>query len=271
MSIVGDAYATRLIDSLRAHDRDLASLQVLGTGGAAMGDHSKAALMDLLPQVTIMDTLSSSETGAMAQAPSSAGKAAAFGLNATAAVLSEDRTRVLTPGDGEDGWIARRGRVPLGYLDDPESTGRTFPVLDGERYAVPGDRARFAADGSIELLGRDSNVINSGGEKIFVEEVEAALRAHPDVADALVVGRPSERFGNEVVAVVALRDGAQVTAADLREHTASQIARFKAPRAVVFCDQVGRLASGKADYRWARNLVTTEAPQPATTGAPGSR
>jgi fatty-acyl-CoA synthase len=268
MSIVGDAYASRLVESLRSRDRELSSLQILGTGGAAMGATMKAAVLELLPQVTIMDTLSSSETGAMAQAPARQGSAStAFGLNSSAAVLSDDRTRVLVPGDDEDGWIARRGRVPLGYLDDPDNTARTFPVIDGERYAIPGDRARLAADGTIQLLGRDSNVINSGGEKIFAEEVEDALRAHPDVVDAVVVGQPSERFGTEVVAIVQPRAGVELTVAELRAHTSSMIARFKAPRAVVFCDRVGRLASGKADYRWARDLVVASNPQRSTPGA----
>jgi fatty-acyl-CoA synthase len=266
MSIVGDAYASRLVESLRSRDRDLSPLQVLGTGGAAMGVTMKDAVLELLPEVTIMDTLSSSETGVMAQAPARRGNAsAAFGLNSTAAVLSEDRTRVLEPGEDEDGWIARRGRVPLGYLDDPDNTARTFPVINGARYAVPGDRARLTADGSIQLLGRDSNVINSGGEKIFVEEVENALRTHPDVVDAVVVGRPSERFGSEVVAVVQTRPGADVSTNELREHTSSRIARFKAPRAVVFCDAVGRMASGKPDYRWARDLVAAADSQRTTS------
>ena len=145
--------------------------------------------------------------------------------------------------------------MPLGYLNDREQTERTFPVVDGSRMAVPGDRARLAADGSIELLGRDSMVVNSGGEKIFVEEVEEAVRRHPGVMDAVVVGRPSERFGEEVVAVVQLREGATVTPAEIRERATTTIARFKAPRAVVFVDRVARHPSGKADYRSARETA----------------
>jgi fatty-acyl-CoA synthase len=261
MSIVGDAYARGLADALRSNPRDLSSLQVLGTGGATMGAETKRALLELLPHVTIVDTLSSSETGGLARAVSGTGHTTtAFGLGADAAVLSEDRTRILRPGDDEIGWVARRGRIPLGYLDDPDLTARTFPTIGGERFAVPGDRARVSADGTIELLGRDSNVINSGGEKVFVEEVEQALRTHPDVVDAVVVGRPSDRFGTEVVAVVQPRRGAALTAAALREHAAASIARFKSPRDVVFCDTFHRLPSGKADYRWARGLVAAAAP-----------
>src|SRR5690606_17308501 len=116
--------------------------------------------------------------------------------------VSDDRTRLLTPGSSEVGWAARTGRVPLGYLDDREATERTFPVIEGVRMAIPGDRATVDADGTLRLLGRDALVVNTGGEKVFVEEVEEVLRAHPDIDDALVVGRPSARWGNEVVALV---------------------------------------------------------------------
>ncbi len=126
-------------------------------------------------------------------------------------MLSADRSRLLAAGDDEIGWTARRGRVPLGYLDDRAATEATFPVVDGGRVAVPGDRARLEADGSIRMLGRDSMVVNTGGEKVFVEEVEQALLRHPAVVDVLVVGRPSERFGQEVVAVVQLEAGADTT------------------------------------------------------------
>jgi fatty-acyl-CoA synthase len=178
-----------------------------------------------------------------------------FSPGAGAAVLSADRTRFLAPGDDEVGWTARRGRVPLGYLGDRTKTEETFPIIDGRRVAVPGDRARLGADGTIALLGRDSMVVNSGGEKIFVEEVEEVLRRHPSVFDALVVGRPSERFGEEVVGLVSLRSGAAADALALREFVAQSIARFKAPRAFAFCEQIRRHASGKPDYQWARTAA----------------
>jgi 3-oxocholest-4-en-26-oate---CoA ligase len=149
------------------------------------------------------------------------------------------------------GWTARRGRVPLGYLHDRERTESTFPIIDGERVALPGDRARLAEDGRIIMYGRDSLVVNTGGEKVFVEEVEDVVRRHPDVTDALVVGRPSERFGQEVVAVVALAPGATLDPSALREFVAEDIARFKAPRAVAVVGRVQRHANGKADYVWA--------------------
>jgi fatty-acyl-CoA synthase len=183
------------------------------------------------------------------------GRSENFAPAVGAGLLSADRSRFLTPGDEEIGWIVRRGRVPLGYLDNREQTEATFPIVDGERLSVPGDRGRITADGQIEMLGRDSLVVNTGGEKVFVEEVEEALRDHPDVVDALVVGRPHDRFGEEVVGIVQLRPGVSVEPRELREFAAKSVARFKAPRAIAFCDHVGRHASGKPDYRWAKTVM----------------
>ncbi|HEY1739301.1 MAG TPA: AMP-binding protein, partial [Acidimicrobiia bacterium] len=198
ITIVGDAYARPIVDELRAHTYDLSALGQLSTGGAVTSAALKATLLDLLPNLLIIDGYGASETGGMAYGASTkAAQTQRFSGAGGATVLSEDRTRFLEQGDDEIGWIARLGRVPLGYLDDREQTERTFPVVDGRRIAVPGDRGRIAPDGTIELLGRDSMVINSGGEKIFVEEVEEVVRRHPAVLDALVVGRPSERFGQE--------------------------------------------------------------------------
>jgi 3-oxocholest-4-en-26-oate---CoA ligase len=170
-------------------------------------------------------------------------------------VVSADLTRILSPGDDEIGWLAQQGLIPLGYLGDAEKTARTFPVVEGIRHSVPGDRARWDADGQIELLGRDSVTINSGGEKIFAEEVEAAIAEHPAVYDVVVTGRPSVRWGNEVVAVVQLTDGQRVDAESIIAEAARHIARYKLPKDVVFCDRVQRSPSGKADYRWAKAQV----------------
>ena len=149
-------------------------------------------------------------------------------------MAAEDLATILQPGHDGMGWLAQRGYVPLGYKGDAAKTAATFPVIDGVRYAVPGDRARHRADGRIELLGRDSVTINSGGEKIFVEEVETAIASHPAVADVVVTGRPSERWGQEVVAVVALAEGAHADADELVAHAAKSLARYKLPKAVVF-------------------------------------
>jgi 3-oxocholest-4-en-26-oate---CoA ligase len=268
MSIVGDAFARPLIEELRKGAHDLASLQTIGTGGAVTSESSKEALLELLPHVTIVDGYGASETGGMAYgATARTGKSRGFAPAAGATVLSADRRRFLAPGDDEIGWTARRGRVPLGYLGDRKRTEETFPIIGGERVAVPGDRARLTRDGAILLLGRDSLVVNSGGEKVFVEEVEEAIRRHPDVVDALVVGRPSERFGEEVVGIVQLHAGAILDPYELREFTARSLARFKAPRAIAFCASIHRHPSGKPDYQWARSFA--EQAEAATT-KPGS-
>jgi fatty-acyl-CoA synthase len=168
-------------------------------------------------------------------------------------VISEDRTRFLAAGDGEIGWLARTNHVPLGYLDDPDATAKLFPIVDGRRVVVPGDRARMEPDGRFVLLGRDSLVVNTGGEKVFVEEVEDALKHCDGVADVIVVGRREPRFGQEVVAIVALEPGCVPDPRRLRDQCSKLIARYKAPRAFLFVDGIRRHPSGKADYAWARD------------------
>jgi fatty-acyl-CoA synthase len=256
MSIVGDAHAAPLVEELRRRPYDLSSLVVLGTGGAATNERSKAALVELLPNLMIRDGYGSSETGGMAYgARTRNGGRPGFDPSPGATVVSADRSRFLEPGDEEVGWTARRGRVPLGYLADRTRTEETFPIVQGERIAIPGDRAQLLPNGRILMLGRDALVVNTGGEKVFVEEVEEVLRRHSDVADALVVGRPSARYGHEVVAVVAPQEGAIIDGAALREFVAQDIARFKAPRAVAVVDRVRRHANGKADYTWAKEAA----------------
>jgi fatty-acyl-CoA synthase len=169
--------------------------------------------------------------------------------------LSEDLTRELEAGHEDLGWLAKSGRLALGYLHDEAKTKKTYPVVNGIRYVVPGDRARLTADNMIEVHGRDSVTINSGGEKIFAEEVEAAVKAHPDVYDCVVAGRPSERWGNEVVAVVRLKDGAQQNEQALLTEAEKHIARYKLPKAFVFVPAIVRSPAGKADYRWAKQTA----------------
>jgi fatty-acyl-CoA synthase len=171
------------------------------------------------------------------------------------AVVSADFTRVLNPGEG-DGWLARRDLIPLGYLGDADKTARTYPTIDGVRWSIPGDRANLLPDGRIELLGRDSITINSGGEKIFVEEVERAIAAHPEVYDVVVVGRPSERWGSEVVAIVQMTEGATTPDHELVSVCEERIARYKVPKVFIRASKVVRSPAGKADYRWAKNLAT---------------
>jgi 3-oxocholest-4-en-26-oate---CoA ligase len=253
--IVGDAFARPLIDELERHTYDLSSMLMIVSGGAALSAGVKNRILEMLPSVGVLDGLGASETGQQATQVSGAGAEATTGTFTPSpgmCIVDETMTRRLGPGDDELGWLAQQGRVPLGYLGDPEKTARTFPVIDGVRYSVPGDRARYTAEGLLDLQGRDSVTINSGGEKIFAEEVEAALMAHPAVYDAVVAGRPSERWGNEVVAVVQLRAGSTATVDELLGESEKHIARYKLPKAVVFVDRVERSPSGKADYRWAR-------------------
>lgn len=256
MSIVGDAHAFPIVEELARGNYDLSSLVVLGTGGAATSTHLKDTLLQHLPGVLIRDGYGASETGGMAFDTHAAGTLRpSFSPGAGAAVVSADRTRFLAAGDDDLGWIARRGHVPLGYLHDEERTALTFPEVEGERVAIPGDRGRSSPDGSISLVGRDSLVVNTGGEKVFVEEVEEVLRTHPAVRDALVVGRPSTRFGSEVVAVVAFESGASAAPGELRDFVGGTLARFKAPRAVAVRGEVQRLANGKGDYTWAAEVA----------------
>jgi fatty-acyl-CoA synthase len=256
--IVGDAFARPLIDELRRHAPNLESLQHVITGGAPLTPESRSALLQLLPHATIVDSVGSSESGTQGRGRSSpAGQAPAgcFAPNPGSCVVDENREKVLGAGHDGIGWLATAGRIPLGYLDDPDSTARTFPVIDGRRMAVAGDRAVHRPDGLIQLLGRDSVTINSGGEKIFAEEVEAAILAEPKVADVTVVGRPSERWGNEVVAVVSVRQGEQLTADEVLSAAARRLARYKLPKQIVFVGHVVRSPAGKADYRWARSVA----------------
>lgn len=254
VTVVGDAMARPLVAAIETGIADVSSLAVVANGGALLTPYVKQRLIEVLPNAVVVDGVGSSETGAQMHHMSTSGAVATGTFNAgpDTFVAAEDLTAILQPGHDGMGWLAQRGYVPLGYKGDAAKTAKTFPVIDGVRYAVPGDRARHGADGSVELLGRDSVTINSGGEKIFVEEVETAIASHPAVADVVVAGRPSERWGQEVVAVVALAEGATVEVDELVAHASRSLARYKLPKAVVFRPVIERSPSGKADYRWAR-------------------
>jgi fatty-acyl-CoA synthase len=265
--VVGDAFGRPLVEELEHGEHDTGSLLALVSGGAALSAGIKERLLAAVPTMMILDGLGASETGAQAYQTTGAGQEATTGTFSPGpgmCILSEDLTEVLPAGHTEIGWLGQVGRVPLGYLGDPDKTARTFPVIDGTRYAVPGDRARVRADGTLELYGRDSVTINSGGEKIFAEEVEAALAGHPAVFDVVVCGRPSERWGNEVVAIVQLADGAEVTDEELLAEAERHVARYKLPKQIVRREQVVRSPTGKADYRWARAEVTSPDVDPQT-------
>ncbi|MCR9212322.1 MAG: AMP-binding protein [Proteobacteria bacterium] len=256
MSIVGDAFAQPLIEKIKENKHDLSSLRFISNSGAHLSTAAKHELCELIPGLRILDFLGSTEGGNQGQHldQSETDQQGEFRMSASNAVLNDNRSEELTsPGD-EIGWWARRIYVPLGYLDDKEATLQTFPTLNGVRYSIPGDRARLVGENIVQLLGRDSLVINSGGEKIFVEEVEEALKRHPAVCDALVLGRPSLRWGTEVVSVVALHSPNSATFDEIISTAASHIARYKLPKEVLFVDDIRRHANGKPDYEWAADL-----------------
>jgi fatty-acyl-CoA synthase len=260
LTLVGDAFARPLLDALRERSYDLDTLEVITSGGAILTAALKQELLERLPRVRIVDNLGSSESGNQATQVSARGDRATTGdfeIARDNLVLREDLSGPVGPGSGEIGWLARRGIVPLGYYRDREKTQRTFPVVGGVRYAVPGDRALLEADGTLRLLGRDSVTINTGGEKVFAEEVEHALKHHPGVLDAVVVGTPHERFGQQVTALVALRPGEARSEASLLAVARAHIAPYKLPRRFVFLDRIVRAPSGKADYRWAREAAAS--------------
>ncbi len=260
--VVGDAMARPLLDVLAADpDRyDLTSLMAVGSGGAVLSPSTKAQLADLLPGRIVADRFGSSETGQVGGEPPADDP---FGpprlrVDGRTTVLDADLVPVV-PGSGVIGHLARGGHVPLGYLGDPTATAATFVEKDGTRWALPGDQATVAGDGTITVLGRGSLCINTGGEKVFPDEVEAALKGHPDVADALVVGLPDERFGQRVVALIQLRPGRGAGPEELRAHGHGLLTGYKVPRQFVFVDEIVRSPSGKADYPHARTVAEAHA------------
>jgi 3-oxocholest-4-en-26-oate---CoA ligase len=259
LAIVGDAFARPLLDQLQKKKYDLSNLQILGSGGAILSPALKKGLLAALPHVMIVDGFGSSETGAQGSTMTTAGSevAPSFRMDEHTLVLDAGLARALQPGETEVGWLARTGHLPLGYLNDEAKTRRTYPEIGGVRYAVPGDRAVLAGDGAITVLGRDSVCINSGGEKVFAEEVEQALKQHPAVYDVVVTGTPNQRWGEQVTALVCLRAGEEPGEEELREAAARHLARYKLPKAFLFVDRIVRSASGKPDYRWAKQTATS--------------
>ncbi len=263
ITVVGDSIARPLLDQIETGRFDLSGLMAITNGGATLSPTIRDRLLAALPHVMVLDAVGASESGIQMTTMAAKGmdpQAATFTSQPDTAVVAADFTRVLQPGDGE-GWLARRVFVPLGYLNDAEKTARTFPTINGVRWSIPGDRARYLDDGRIELLGRDSVTINSGGEKIFAEEVERAVASHPAVYDVVVAGRPSERWGSEVVAIVQLAEGRAATDSELAEACRAHIADYKIPKAFIRTAKVMRSPAGKADYRWAKALAVTPAEQ----------
>lgn len=260
----GDAMARPLLDALtKLHDSgkepDLSSLFLLASTAALFSTSIKEAFLELLPNRVITDSIGSSETGFGGTSIVAKGQSHTGGPRVTidhrTVVLDEDGNEVK-PGSGVRGMIAKKGNIPVGYYKDEKKTAETFKTFNGVRYAIPGDFAEVDADGSVTMLGRGSQSINSGGEKIYPEEVEAALKGHPDVFDALVVGVPDERYGNCVAAVIHRRAGTNPTLAELDSFVRNEIAGYKVPRKVWWVDEIHRTPAGKPDYRWAKD--TTE-------------
>lgn len=270
MTVVGDAVARPLVDAWESEpDRwDISNLFAISNGGAPMSPSLKARLRDLFPGRAIVDGFGSSESGVQGsqrlQAGDQAGGLARFTPGPMTGVFDDD-LKPVDPGSGTIGRVANAGNLPIGYLNDPEKTAATFIEVDGQRYCFTGDLATVEGDGTIQLLGRGSQCINTGGEKVFPEEVELQLLGHPMVGDVLVVGVPDERWGSAVVAVVAPRDpAAPPTLDDLKEHLRASLAGYKLPKHLVLVDHVERSPAGKADYRWARTAAE------AATGAPAT-
>jgi acyl-CoA synthetase (AMP-forming)/AMP-acid ligase II len=257
----GDAMARPLLDALQAaHDKgedyDLSSLFLLASTAALFSTSIKEKLLELLPNRVITDSIGSSETGFGGTSIVAKGERHMGGprvaIDHRTVVLDEDGNEVK-PGSGVRGVIAKKGNIPVGYYKDEKKTAETFRTYNGVRYAIPGDYAEVEADGTVTMLGRGSFSINSGGEKIYPEEVEAALKGHPDVFDALVVGVPDPRFGQHVAAVLQAREGARPTLAALDAFVRREIAGYKVPRSLWFVDEVKRSPAGKPDYRWAKD------------------
>ena len=266
LTIVGDAVGRPLVQAWEADpDRwDVGSLFAISNGGGPISPSLKTRLAELFPGRAIIDGFGSSESGVQGSQRLQAGDRitglARFAPGAHTKVFDDD-LREVEAGSGAIGRVANAGRLPLGYLNDPAKTAETFVEVDGERYCFTGDLAQVEADGTIQLLGRGSQCINTGGEKVFPEEVEGVLVDHPAVADVLVVGVPDDRWGSAVVAVVEPVDGtAPPTLDDLRSHARPHLAGYKHPKRLVLVDRIERSPAGKADYRWARATAVDAAP-----------
>jgi acyl-CoA synthetase (AMP-forming)/AMP-acid ligase II len=254
--VIGDATARPLADALATHPGrwDLTGLQVIASGGAVLSASVKSQLRDLLPGTAVVDTFGATETGGQ-------GRLTRTGAEGVLRLVTDEQTAVL--GDdlrpvapGTVGRLARRGFIPVGYHGDAARTAATFPTVDGVRWSVPGDLARIEHDGGITLLGRGSTSINTGGEKVFPEEVENVVKGHPAVFDALVVGVPDERFGERVAAVIALRPGAATPTVDeLGAHCRLHLSGYKVPHTWTTVDRCERMPTGKPDYAWARRAA----------------
>jgi 3-oxocholest-4-en-26-oate---CoA ligase len=269
LMVTGDGVARPLLAALREGTYDVSSIRALTSTAAVLSRAVRDELVAALPDgLLLIESIGASEMGLQAMTndtESGLSGLPAYPPREGTVLLRGDRSGVLAPGTDEVGWIAYTSHLPLGYLGDPEKTRQTFPVVDGVRYSVGGDRGRWLSDGRLLFLGREAMCINTGGEKVFVEEVERVLKSHDAIDDALVVGTPSERWGQQVTAVVSLRAGAAAPTLDaVRAHCAPHLAGYKVPKAVVTAPGIARSPSGKPDYAWARQFAL-DALGPAAT------
>ncbi len=256
INITGDAMARPLAEEIATGAYDLGSLGVLSSTGAILSGAVRDRLHALLPDLIVMDNFGSSESGFTASGIEGSTPESGLRYRPTTARLTvlDDDLKPVEPGSGTLGQVAKRGHIAYGYWRDPEKTAATFVEVDGDRWLLTGDIATIEADGAIAIFGRGSQCVNTGGEKVFPEEVEAVLKGHPGVFDAVVTGIPDARFGNRVAAVVQPYDVAP-TAADLDAHCRGLLSGYKVPRAYAFVTEVERTPAGKADYRWARRIA----------------
>ena len=257
LTIVGDAFAQPLIVAQREGKYDLSSLRIVVSTAAVLSKAVREELLSVLPEgVMILESIGGSELGLQAMgSDTESGHAGipAYQLREGTVLLNAERSASLAPGSEETGWLASTGHLPLGYFGDAEKTRATFPMIGGVRHVVGGDRGRFLPDGRVLFLGRESVCINTGGEKVYVEEVERVVKSHAAVYDALVGGLPSPRWGQQVTAVVSLRPGREAPKVEeLRAHCAPHLADYKIPKAVVVAPEIVRSPSGKPDYEWAK-------------------
>ncbi|WP_306363732.1 acyl-CoA synthetase [Nocardia sp. CC227C] len=277
--ITGDAMARPMVDALlegnpeTGEPYDPSSLYVIASSAALFSPTLKDKMLELLPNRMISDSIGSSETGFGGLSVVTKGQNHTGGprvkIDASTQVLDEDGNP-CEPGSGKIGFLARSGHIPLGYYKDEAKTKATFKEFNGKRYSIPGDYARVEEDGTVTMLGRGSVSINSGGEKIYPEEVEGALKCHPEIFDALVVGVPDERWGQKVVAVVQCRGENRPTLEELRPVLTQEISSYKMPRALWFVEQIKRNPAGKPDYKWAK-AQTEERPADEDAPAPAGK
>ena len=256
---VGDGMAVPITDAIVANkDKlDFSSLFMVASGGGIWSKATRDRLLAVLPNIMTRDNFGASESGNDGELAITEKSELTIPSSAKIGLIDESNNPI-TPGSEEIGYIVRRGHIPVGYWNDPEKTAKTFPEVEGRRVSVLGDMGQLREDGTIVFLGRGSGTINTGGEKVFPEEVEQALKAHPTVHDALVAGAPDERYGQKVAAVVSFREGQSATVEELTAFLRESLANYKVPKTIVDVPEIRRSPAGKADYKWAKEQISSE-------------